>query len=77
MSPERVDIDVLTRDRSTSHVPPPRRRWLAWLVPLVIAVIFLGVISDSVKDAFTDPISVTVVRPRSRTSTAAASGLVT
>lgn len=65
-----VDLDVFARDRGT--VPPPRRRPLRVLVPLAVALAFLGVLWWSADRFLTDPVRVTVIRPVQGEATLAA-----
>ncbi len=60
--PPSVDLDVLARERG---VPPPPRRWGRYVLPLVLVLGFGGALAWAFRDAWTDPIEVTVVRPRS------------
>jgi HlyD family secretion protein len=64
MATTHDDIDLKVLARPAQPVPPPRRRWLWSLVPVVILAGFLLIFLQQISDLFTEAIPVTVVRPR-------------
>lgn len=73
---DRVDLDVLRRERTEAAVPRPRRRLLLRVVPVLLVLAFLAVFFDSLREQLTDPIAVTVVRPAPATAASATEGEV-
>lgn len=75
--PDRnVDLEALARPANNGNVPPPRRRWLWLLLPIVLLAGFLAVFFDTARDLFTDPVPVTVLRPQAATDAGSSVGSV-
>lgn len=66
MSDSRRNIDLESLSRPTPSgpsVPVPRRRWLFWIAPAVLAAGFAFVLLDSARSLFEATVRVTIVRP--------------
>ncbi len=66
MSPQdrNIDLEALARPVAEGSVPPPRRRWIWWLVPMIVLGGFALVFLDTAKGLLSQAISITVVRPQ-------------
>lgn len=64
MATTHDDIDLEVLARPAQRVPPPRRRWLWSLVPVVILAGFLLIFLEQILDLFAEAVPVTVIRPR-------------
>lgn len=73
----QIDLSKLSRpaDEGT-HIPSPRRRWLWWLVPIVLLFGFGLVFFDTVRRLLEEEVPVTVVRPRPSAATTTSAGEV-
>ncbi len=71
-----VDLEALARSDAQSSVTPPRRRWVFWLVPVVLAAGFLAVFYDTARDLLVPATKVTTVRPIAATDAAPVAGSI-
>ena len=76
MSELKPDIDLETLARPATEIKQPRRFKVIYLVPLTILVIFLLVLSGSIRELLLEKTEVTVVRPSVVTGVVAPAGTV-
>ena len=72
MSQVRTDVDLAELARPRTKVPPPRRRWRRYWLPVLILLAFGLVLVSTLTDLLRPTIEVTVVRPARVTGEAGA-----